>query len=310
MLKARALRSGDRLAVVAPASSFNRQEFEDGVAELRRIGFDPVFDEAVFARTPNGYLAGTAAERAAAIDKAWRDPAIAGLIGVRGGYGSAQVVPLLDVELARLTRKPLVGYSDLTAILNFLNGYCGVASFHGPMLAGKLSLGERGYDRASFERALMVPEPLGELSAPGLESLRGGEARGPILGGTVTQLLASLGTPWAFDPPAGYVLLFEEVGERPYRLDRMTTQLRQANLLNRASAIVIGELKDCDEPGGKGPSARAVMADVLADFGGPVLFGLPTGHTAGPAFTVPLGVECRVVADGRPRLIIEEAAVE
>jgi muramoyltetrapeptide carboxypeptidase len=130
-----------------------------------------------------------------------------------------------------------------------------------------------------------------------------------LLGGTVTQLLASLGTPYAFDPPAGYVLFFEETAERPYRLDRMVTQLRQANLLARASAIVIGELLGCDEPSG-GLTAGGVMADVLADFPGPVVFGFPSGHTTGPATTLPLGVDCRVVADARPRLVIEEAAVQ
>jgi muramoyltetrapeptide carboxypeptidase len=124
----------------------------------------------------------------------------------------------------------------------------------------------------------------------------------------VTQLLATMGTKFEFDPPPGYVLFFEEVGERPYRLDRMVTQLRQTGLLARASAIVIGELNGCDEPGGQ-PTGRGVMADVLADFPGPVLFGFPSGHTKGAVYTLPLGVECRVVANGRPRLVIEEAAV-
>jgi muramoyltetrapeptide carboxypeptidase len=309
MLKPRPLLPGDRIAVVAPASSFRRDEFDAGIEELRRLGFVPVFDESIFARNTNGYLAGTPQLRAAAIHNAWTDPAIAGVIGVRGGYGSAQVVPLLDVETARLARKPLIGYSDLTALLTFLTIGCQMVAFHGPMLAGRLSKGESGYDRASFEHALGVTEPLGELAPPNLQALRAGEARGLLLGGTVTQLLSSLGTPYAFDPPAGYVLFFEEVTERPYRLDRMVTQLQQANLLSRASAIVIGELNGCDEPAG-GPTARDVMADVLSDFPGPVLFGFPSGHTNGPAITIPLGVDCRVVADARPRLVIEEAAVD
>ncbi len=309
MLKPRALSPGDRLGIVAPASSFKRDEFDAGIGEIRRLGFVPVYDESVFARHANGYVAGSPELRAAAIHHAWTDPSIAGVIGVRGGYGSAQVLPLLDPHVARRACKPFIGYSDLTAILSFLTMGCEVVAFHGPMLAGRLGKGEAGYDRASFERALRVPEPLGELAPPGLSTIRGGEARGMLLGGSVTQLLASLGTPYAFDPPAGYVLFFEEVGERPYRLDRMVTQLRQANLLTRASAVVIGELNRCDEPSGE-PTARGVMADVLADFPGPVVFGFPSGHTTGPAMTLPLGVDCRVVADARPRLVIEEAAVQ
>jgi muramoyltetrapeptide carboxypeptidase len=150
---------------------------------------------------------------------------------------------------------------------------------------------------------------MGELSSPALETLRQGEVSGVLLGGTLTQLLASLATPFAFDPPPGHVLFLDEVGERPYRLDRMVTQLRQTGLLARAAAVVIGELPQCDEPSGD-PTARAVMADLFADFPGPVLIGFPSGHTIGPAMTLPLGVSCRVIAGSRPHLVIEEAAVE
>ena len=306
MLKPHALRPGDRLAVVAPASPFSREEFDRGLEEIRRLGFVPVYDDSVFAR--ERYVAGSASTRAAAITAAWRDPSIAGLIGARGGYGSAQVLPLLDRGEARKACKPFIGYSDLTAILTFLTIGCEIAAFHGPMLEGRLGRGAAWYDEDSFLRALCRAEPVGELSPPGLEVLRPGEAAGMLLGGTMTQLLASLGTPYAFAPPAGCVLFLEEVGERPYRLDRMVTQLVQTGLVARAAAVVIGELPMCDEPSGE-PTARAVMADLFAEFPGPVLYGFPSGHTTGPAITLPFGVGCRVTAGPRPRLIIEEAAV-
>jgi muramoyltetrapeptide carboxypeptidase len=105
----------------------------------------------------------------------------------------------------------------------------------------------------------------------------------------------------------GSVLFLDEVGERPYRLDRMVTQLRQTGILARASAIVVGQLPDCDEP--NGPTARSIMADVLADCPGPVLYGFPSGHATTPAMTLPLGVRCRVLGGSRPRLIVEESAV-
>ena len=307
MVKPRALQPGDRLAVVSPASPFNREAFDRGVEEIRRLGFVPVFDDTVFAR--RRYVSGSPEVRAAAIHAAWRDPSIAALIGVRGGYGSAQVLPLLDREEARRARKPFIGYSDLTAILTFLTIGCDIVAFHGPMLDRRLSRGEEGYDADSFARALCRREPMGELVPPALQSLRSGDAAGPLLGGTVTQLLASLGTPFAFAPPAGYVLFLDEVGERPYRLDRMVTQLVQTGLLARASAVVIGELPNCDEPDG-GPTAHAVMADLFADFPGPVVIGFPSGHTVGPTMTLPFGVKARVVSGSQPRLVIEEAAVE
>ncbi len=150
---------------------------------------------------------------------------------------------------------------------------------------------------------------MGELTAPGVEALRSGEAGGPLLGGTLTQLLASFGTPFEFSPPSGHVLFLDEVGERPYRLDRMVTQLKQSGLLARASGVVIGELPKCDEPEGE-PTARAVMADLFSDFPGPVLIGFPSGHTLAPAMTLPFGIAARVIAGPPPRLVIEEAAVE
>ena len=307
MIRPRALEPGDRVAVVSPASPFKREEFESGVEEIRRLGFEPVYDESIFVSTR--FTSGSPEIRAAAIQNAWRDKSIAGVIGVRGGYGSAQVLPLLDRAEAVRARKPFIGYSDLTAVLTFLTAGEGLIAFHGPMLAGRLGRGASGYDRASFLNALCRREPMGELAPPALESIRGGEASGVLLGGTLTQLLASLGTPFAFDPPQGHVLFLDEVGERPYRLDRMVTQLRQAGLLARAAAVVIGEFPRCDEPTGE-PTARTVMADLFAAFPGPVIYGFPSGHTTGPAMTLPFGVRCRVVAGSSPRLVIEEAAGE
>jgi len=307
MRKPRVLTMGDRLAIVAPASPFTREDFDRGVEEIRNLGFEAAYDESVFAR--QGYLAGSPQVRAAAIHAAWSDPGVAGVIGVRGGYGSAQVLPLLDRELARRARKPFIGYSDLTAVLTFLNFACELVAFHGPMLAGRLGRGAEGYDANSFERALCRIEPMGELSAPGVEALREGDAGGTLVGGTLTQLVASLGTPFAFAPPSGCVLFLDEVGERPYRLDRMVTQLRQAGLLARAAAVVIGQLPKCDEPSGE-PTARAVMAELFADFPGPVLIGFPSGHTVTPAMTLPFGVRARVLAGSQPRIVVEESAVE
>jgi muramoyltetrapeptide carboxypeptidase len=308
MLKPRRLERGARVAVVAPASPFDRQEFDDGVAEIARIGFDPVWDESVFAR--DSYVAGSPELRASAIRQALADPAIGALIAVRGGYGSAQVLPLLDADEIRRAAKPIIGYSDITALLAFVTTHCNLVAFHGPMLEGRLAKGADGYDRRSFERAVTGVEAMGEFDTPGLEVLTPGEFAGPILGGTITQLLSSLGTPYAFDPPGGYILFFDEVGERPYRLDRMVTQLRQSGLLSRAGAVVIGELPRCDEPTGL-TTARETMASLFAGFNGPVVIGFPSGHTVGPQQTIPFGVRARIVADRRsPRLVIEEPAVQ
>lgn len=307
MRKPRALAPGDRVSIIAPASAFARDEFDAGLQELRTLGFEPVFDESVFER--RGYLAGTAVTRAAALQRAWGDPATTAVIAARGGYGSAQLLPLLNREPLLGTAKAFIGYSDNTSLLSWLTIGRGIVTFHGPMVEGRFALGEAGYDRDSFMRCLCRPGPAGEFAPPQVESLRDGEAAGLLLGGTITQLAASLGTPYAFDPPDGSVLFLEDVNERPYRVDRMLTQLIQAGIFKHAAAVVFGEMRGCDEPDGTF-SARATVADVLSEFRRPVLYGYPSGHTTGPTWTLPFGVRARVVAGPQPKLVIEEAAVE
>ena len=308
MRKPRILRQGDRIGVVAPASAFARDEFDAGLAELRALGFEPTYEESVFER--HAYVAGPAEVRAAAWLNAWTDPSIAAVIAVRGGYGSVQILPrLAQLDFDAIEPKAFIGYSDNTSILSWLTTRKGIVTIHGPMIEGRLAHGEAGYDRDTFLRCVCRPEPMGEISHPQTETLRPGECTGMLVGGTLTQLLASLGTPFAFDPPQGCVLFIDEVAERPYRLDRMLMQLKLSGLLRRASGVVFGELPKCDEPGGS-VDARTVVREALADFPGPMLFGLPSGHTAGATLTLPLGVAARVIANSRPVLVIEESAVE
>jgi len=292
---------------VAPASPFDRDEFHNGIAELERLGFRPVYDESVFAR--EAYVSGPAALRRDALRRAWQDPSVAGVLAVRGGYGSVHALPWLSADEIRDAPKAFIGYSDLTTILTHLTINCGLVCFHGPMLDRRLSRGEQGYDRQSFLNCVTRSEPAGELPAPGLEILKTGDAEALLYGGNLTQLVASLGTPYAFRPSQPYVLFLEDVGERPYRLDRMVTQLRLSGALDLAVAVVIGELLNCDEPGGD-YTGRSTMANLFRDFPGPVVFGFPSGHTTGPLVTLPLGVRVRVAANAQPRVIVEEAAVE
>lgn len=306
MLRPRALRPGDRVALVAPASPFDRDEFERGVAEIASLGFEPVFDDRVFAR--RGYLAGDPDVRASAFLDAWRDPSVRALVAVRGGFGSVHLLPRLPTDELRRDPKLFIGYSDTTALLNFLVLRCGIVAVHGPMIEGKLARGEEGYDRASLIACITRAEPAGEVGPRGQLPIRDGEAAGALVGGTLTQIVASLGTPFAFDPPRGCVLFLEDVGERPYRIDRMVTQLKQAGVLERAAAVVWGQMPRCDEPGGE-LSIRTVIEDLFREFHGPVTFGFPSGHTTSPMVTLPFGVRARVIAGQRTALTIEEAAV-
>jgi muramoyltetrapeptide carboxypeptidase len=307
MIKPRRLGPGARIAVVSPASGFRPDDLQAGLLELQALGFEPVVDPRIYER--QSFVCGPAETRAAVLNAALNDPSIDAVMATRGGYGSVHVLPWLERHRVTAARKAIVGYSDLTSLLQFVSLECGVICFHGPTVADRLAAGPAKYDRWSLRWALTSAEPLAELHAPGLETLRPGEVSGMLLGGTLTQLCASLGTPYAFAPPPGYVLLVDEVNERPYRLDRMMTQLTLAGLLGRAAAIVFNELPGCDEPGGT-PTAKDTMREFLSDFPGPVLWGFPMGHTSRPAWTLPLGVRVRVVArSADPMLVVEEAAV-
>ena len=306
MRKPRPLTSGDRIAVVAPASPFARDEFDRGVAELMRLGFEPTWDEAVFA-SEGGYLAGSAELRAHSFMKHWNDASVAALIAVRGGYGSVQLLPSLHPPALVAKPKLFIGYSDNTSVLSWLTCGCGITGLHGPMLERRLASGAAGYDERSF-LALVSNGSGVELAPDGLDVLRPGQVQGPMFGGTIAQLVASLGTPFAFDPPQGCVLFLEDVNERPYRIDRMLTQLRLSGILARARALVFGEMRGCDEPGGT-LTAREVIARLTVGFPGPVLFGFPSGHTSGPCWTLPFGVDVRIESAPRPSVVIEEPAV-
>jgi muramoyltetrapeptide carboxypeptidase len=306
MRKPRALRPGDLIAVVAPASSFSREELEAGLVELTALEFVPGYENSIFERRM--YTAGPPQVRADALLKAWADPGVAGIIAARGGYGSVQLLPLLRQSDFGGPAKAFIGYSDNTSLMSWLTLTCGIVTFHGPMIEGRFARGPSAYDRDTFLRCLTRAAPVGRITADGVEVLREGSASGMLVGGTMTQLAASLGTPYAFEPPEGCVLFLDEVAERPYRVDRVFTQLRLAGIIGRAAGLVFNELPGCDEPNGS-PRIRDVMADLTADFRGPVLFGLPSGHTKRAMLTIPFGVTARVETGDRPGLVIEEAAV-
>jgi muramoyltetrapeptide carboxypeptidase len=308
-VRPRAVRPGDRVTLVAPASPIDAADLEAGAGELRRLGFEPVVHPSALAR--DGYLAGSAALRAAAFTEALGDPRTSAVLAVRGGYGSAQLLPHLSGDQVRRAGKMVVGYSDITALLSFVTLQAGVISVHGPMVDRRLAAGPQAYDEDSFLRVLGDARAYGPVPTTGMRVLAPGVATGPLVGGTLTQLVALLGTPYAFDPPAGAVLFVDEVNERPYRVDRMLLQLRLAGILGRVSGIVCNELPGCDEPGG-GPTVEDAVRRAIEGLPVPVVTGLPSGHTARPMLTLPFGVPVTLRARGEDEvhLSIDGAAVQ
>ena len=302
----RRLAAGDRVAFVAPASGVAKDEVDRASAGLAALGLRSTYDDSIFLK--DRFTAGDAAARVDAVHAALADDDIAGLIAVRGGYGSAELLPLLDLELMKSARKPLIGYSDITALLCLYLQH-GLTAIHGPMADRRLSRGAEGFDVDSFQRVAMSSNPAGELRPPQLEAMHAGAAEGVLVGGTLTQLMALMGTPWAFQPPRHAILFIEDIGERPYRIHRLLTQAAQAGVFNHARAVVLGEFPGCNEPGGD-PAIVDVLRDFTAALGVPVLFNFPSGHTSGPTWTLPFGVKAEVVSGPAPVVRILEAAVE
>lgn len=312
--KPRALKRGDRIGIVAPASApFDPTRYESGFEGIRKLGFEPVF--APNARKSLGFLAGTDQERADDLHTMFADPSIAGMICLRGGYGVTRILDLLDADLIRRNPKIFVGYSDITALNSFLLTECDMVSFYGPMIAVEFSKGPTPFTEASFLRMLTCAEPYGPIGQPEgwtlRETLQGGQAEGTLIGGCLTLLQSLIGTKYQV-PLRDAILYFEDIDSEPYQSDRVLTHLLASGMMDSVRGVVVGECLDCEHIEGRShydncQSFREVILERFGPLGVPILFGTPFGHGVEKA-TMPLGVRARIDADAS-ELIITESAV-
>jgi muramoyltetrapeptide carboxypeptidase len=306
--KPKALLAGSRLAVIAPASPGHAEPENRGVAELQRLGFvvDPRASPA-----SQGYFAASAAERRAELLRALRDPKIDGVISLRGGYGSNYLLDeALAAEIGAGAAKCVIGFSDLTSLQIFLWQRLGWTSIYGAMVAAGLDGGAdtaKGYDEASFRNAISKTDGPWSISVQG-SVLSGGDAEGTLLGGCLTLIATTFGTPWELDT-RGSILLLEDRGMKPWQVDRALIHLQQAGKLKDVRGIVLGDFPDCAAPVEGSPTVLDVCERILKPLGIPIVFGAPVGHTVRPMLTVPLGVHARLRASGTGSLEILEAAV-
>jgi muramoyltetrapeptide carboxypeptidase len=294
--------------VAALAGPVDPLRLARGVAALESLGLAVRVAEGALDR--HGFTAGTARARLAQLQGLLADPDVAAIACARGGAGTVHLLPQLDPGLLLARPRLVLGYSDVTA-LHLLLARAGVASLHGPMVARELADGPSACDAASLWHALTGEgEPW--LSPPGtLRPLRDGAAEGILRGGCLSLLAASLGTPWALRTAGERAILFlEDVDERPYRIDRMLRQLRLAGAFDAVVGVVLGEMKGCLPRPDEGYSLDEVVREALAGLDVPVAAGLPSGHTSGPAVTLPLGVRARLACGaGGAELRVLEAAV-
>jgi muramoyltetrapeptide carboxypeptidase len=315
LLKPERLCPGDTIGIIAPASAPPDPKAVDcAAAALEKFGFKPKLGKHVRARL--GFLAGTDHERATDLMAMFADKKVKAIICLRGGYGSSRILDRLDYKVIRRNPKILSGYSDITSLHFALMKKAGLVSIHAPMLNGALADPKvPEFTRKSFFRTVMEAKPSGSIcegyAGKTVSILRGGNAEGRLIGGNLSLICASLGTPFA---PSfkGEILFFEDVSEKPYRLDRMLTQLLNAGIFSQIAGVAVGVNKDCTDPDAKpGGEYRQSGADVvkerLSQLRVPVVIGLPFGHVDLNA-TIPVGVTAKL--DGkRGDLIITESAV-
>ncbi len=288
MQKPSALRKGDLIGVVAPAGAIEAAQVSAGAHMLEEAGFRIRLGDSVFRRV--GYLAGSDAERAADLMSMFEDDEVRAIIAARGGYGSGRLLPHLDPNVVRLHPKTFIGYSDLTFILTWLLQSVGQVVFHGPMVAG---LAQNG-DGTKRLLSMVSGEP-SSWNLTATEIVQPGTTEGVIIGGCLSVIVATLGTPYEIRTK-GHLLFLEDVNEKPYRVDRMLTQLRQAGKLDHLAGVIFGEMPGCVADPNEAVTVREVIRERFADVSYPVVFGLPTGHGKS-AVTLPLGVRARLAGE-------------
>jgi muramoyltetrapeptide carboxypeptidase len=323
---------GDRIGVAALSGPVEPQKLESGLEALRRLGFEPVLADNAASR--QGLFAGGDADRLAAFHRLAADPDLPAILFTRGGHGLLRLLPGIDWELLRRRPRAYLGYSDLTPFLLGVVRRLGLVAFHGPLVAGELARGLTGGERESLLAALAGRYPI-ELPLGGW--LRSGAAGGPLLGGCLSLLTATLGTPY-FPDLAGAVLFWEDVNEPPYRIDRMLTHLALSGNLDTIGGMIVGHLDAsdaaespaagaagspaADAAGATGarreapaspsipltpgtPWSSALIADSLSGFPWPLAWGLDSGHRS-PNLTLPLGLSARLEAgsSGAPSLAL------
>lgn len=293
------------ISVISPASFAMSERVERGIERLRQLGYSPSLGGNTQTRGPL-FFAGTSEQRLADLHSAFSDEASSIVAAVRGGYGSNYLLDSIDLDLIREHPKPFFAYSDMTALQLFLLDQLGLPAFHGPMVAADFYL-EDGVHLDSFHSALSGrPYSLGPVE--GLRTLRQGTARGALYGGCLSILVALIGTPW--EPATENKLLFiEDVGAKPYQIDRMLWQLRHAGKLDGVRGIIFGEMLDCTSPGAPADLLDNAILSALDGLDIPITIGLRSGHVSRRNVTLTFGVEAELQASDEARLSLLQPAV-
>jgi muramoyltetrapeptide carboxypeptidase len=303
ILKPPPLRRGDTIGIVAPASNIQREMLDAGVNRLRELGYEVALGNSVLDQ--NLYFAGSAEARARDLMQMFERDDVKAVLSARGGYGANYLLPLLDLNIIRGRPKIFIGYSDLTCLLTWITDETGLVTFHGPMATKDFGSPD-GVDLESWFACLEGKSP-SQLNP--IRTLSAGEAEGELYGGCLSILAASIGTPYEFET-GDNILFLEDVGTKPYQIDRMLMQMKYAGKFEGVRGVVFGGMIDCVQPGGQNYSLEDVILRVLGDLHIPITIGLPSGHVRSGNVTLPFGVRARLRAsENSATLTILESAV-
>jgi len=316
LIKPQKLNKGDTIGLITPASAVSREAFEKSIENLENLGFRVKYSENM--RVKKGFLAGTDNQRLTDLHAMFENPDVAGVVCARGGYGSGRLLPHINYDLIKSNSKVLVGYSDITALLFAIHAKTGLVCFHGPVGASEYS----DFTTDQFERTLIKgknksvierPKHWDEIAEPTFELLKinTGTAKGALVGGNLSLMVSMMGTPFDLDFDDKIVFI-EDVGESPYRVDRMLTHLLNSGKLHKAKGLALGVFAGCetqpDDPDfSQSLSLREVLEDRLANLNIPVLYGLPIGHIDDNA-TLPFGIEAELDVE-KAKLTILDSGV-
>ncbi len=306
-VKPPALRPGDTVGIVAPASNLKAADLQLGCEALRRAGYRPFYFDSILEK--DLYFAGSVERRARELEEMFVRDDIRAIVCARGGYGANYLLTTLDLEKVKAHPKIFVGYSDITTLLTWFHDEAGLITFHGPMVAKDWSH-ENGVDLPSWQAAVSGKTPWDVPLNPGVSGLANGEAEGVLYGGCLSILVASLGTPYEIKT-AGTILFLEDLAAKPYQIDRMLMQLKLAGKLDDVRGIVFGEMLDCVQTANQGYTLQEVVTRIVGDLRIPIVFGVRSGHVSTGNITLPFGVRASLsVRDNEVALRILESSVE
>lgn len=293
------LKKGDKVALIAPCGPVKKERIDPAVKAMESLGLHVVLGDCC--TCSRGFLAGeNDRARADEVNRMFEDPTIKGIFAMRGGYGSGRILDMLDYDLIKANPKVFEGYSDVTALHIAFNQKCHLVTFHGPMASTEFYKGIDEYTLDYFKRNIFTKEPLGVIKNPEFEEIKTlvkGKAKGILTGGNLSLIVSSIGTKYEINTK-GKILFIEEVGEEPYRIDRMLLQLKQSGKFKDAAGIVLGQWTRCTaDEADKSLTLQEIFDDLIVNEKKPIIYNVACGHST-PTITLPMGAMAKI-EDGK-----------